>query len=129
MRRAANDEPTRMAQRTIEGWVQLPTEEPGTSQGDAVVELRDASVLDAPSRVIASVQLTDVRLAAGQRLPFHLQAPDAPAASALLLRVQLQGKPNGAAGTGPLFLTTQAFPVEPSGDVRELVVAVEKVSG
>lgn len=118
-----------MAQRTIEGWVQLPAEEPGTPQGDAVVELRDASVLDAPSRVVASVQLTGVRLAAGQRLPFHFQAPEAPAASALQLRVQLQGKAHGAAGPGPLFLTTQAYPVEPAGDVRELVVTVEKVSG
>lgn len=118
-----------MTQRTIEGWVQLPPEDPGTRQGHLLVELRDVSMLDAPSRVVASVSLPQAELGAGQRVPFRLQVPTASAATALNLRVQLQGQAAAAAGTGPLFLTTQAVPVPPLGDVQGLAVPVEKVSG
>lgn len=116
-----------MTQRTIEGWVQLPPEDPGTPQGDLVVELRDVSTLDAPSRVVATTRISQAPLGAGQRLPFRLQAPATSDTTVLSLRVQLQGQPGAAAG--PLFLTTQSVAVAPSGDVRGLVVPVEKVSG
>lgn len=120
----------RMTQRTIEGWVQLPPEDPGTHQGQLLVELRDVSMLDAPSRVVASASFHHAGLSAGQRLPFRLDVPaTASAATVLNLRVQLQGQAAAVTGAGPLFLTTQAVPVPPLGDVQGLAVPVEKVSG
>lgn len=116
-----------MTQRTIEGWVQLPPEDPGTPRGELLVELRDVSALDAPSRVLATARISQTPLGAGQRLAFRLQAPSTPDATVLNLRVQLQGQAGAAAG--PLFLTTQSVAVASSGDVRGLVVPVEKVSG
>lgn len=115
-----------MTQRTIEGWVQLPAADPGAPRGDLLVELRDVSLLDAPSRVLATARFSETPLGAGHRLPFQLQAPAAGEASVLNLRVQLQGQ--AGAGAGPLFLTTQSVAVPPSGDVLGLVVPVEKVS-
>lgn len=109
-------------QRTIEGFVQLPEGGTGSAEGDALVELRDVSAQDAPSQVIASVRLRKVSLAPGTRLPFQLRAAAASPAAALNLRVQVQA-------AGATYLTTQAYPVQPSGDVHGLVVALEKVSG
>jgi uncharacterized lipoprotein YbaY len=122
------------AQRSIEGLVQLPAGGTNDAWGEMLVELRDVSAQDAPSRVVASVRLPRVRLTPGAQLPFALQAPEGAAATTLNLRVQVKATAGTTASApeasaGAMYLTTQAYRVRPTGDVRGVVVSVEKVAG
>ena len=53
----------------------------------AVVELRDVSVMDQPSRVVTRTALQNLPVGPGGRVPFEIEAMEAPQADALALRV------------------------------------------
>ena len=114
--------------RTVAGEVVLPADAPGATSGTVLIELRDVSVADAPSTVVASTKKQKVKLAPGRRIPFTFKAPEAPGRR-LALRVQIDGGAShtrSRASAPSTYLTTQSITVQPDGDVKGIVVPVQK---
>jgi uncharacterized lipoprotein YbaY len=102
---------------------------PDGPEGEAiriVIEVRDVSLADAPSRVVAQEQLEHVAVHPNDRLAFALEVPESEPSAALSLRVHVDMDGSGRVSRGDL-LTTSSQPVPPVGDARHLVVRVRKV--
>jgi hypothetical protein len=112
--------------RKIVGEIVLPAEVSGAAAESVLIELRDVSVADAPSQVLASKTLRGQRLAAGARIPFSLAAPAA-RGRRLALRVHVVGSRRTRAAGGHDYLSTQAITVPAEGDVHDLVVPVTAI--
>ena len=109
--------------RHLQGEVVFPDDAQPAVAARVVVELRDVSWMDQPSRVLAVTVLQDVAVGPGLRLPFTLDAPSAPPSATLSLRVQVDLR---GAGQGCDYLTTVSQPVAPTGDARDLVVPLAR---
>lgn len=111
--------------RKVSGEIVLPDGAAG--QATAVtIEVRDVSVADAASSVVASKTLRNVKLSPGKRIKFSLQAPEVPGRR-LALRVQIDAarpatRDIGGASSG--YLTTQSIEVSAEGDATSLVAPV-----
>ena len=114
--------------RTIAGEIVLPEDAPAAASGTVLIELRDVSVADAPSSVVASTKKQKVKLEPGRRIPFTLKAPEAPGRR-LALRVQIDegGASRSRAVSSSAYLTTQSITVGDRGDQKSLVVPVQKI--
>jgi putative lipoprotein len=110
--------------RRVQGFLKLPAEVPSGARGRIRVEVRDVSQADAPSTVVASIDLDDVELQPEAQVPFDLQAPEGAAHSALAVRAQADAQTSG--GLRSIYLTTESFSVPTTGDVRGLSVALRK---
>lgn len=113
-----------MAQRNIAGHFFLPSDAVAGETGSARVELRDVSVQDAPSILLASADLANIDIQPGAAIRFMLRAPDVDTTRSLSLRVQLDAATPGSRGSG--YLTTQSWPVAPTGNVDDLAVMLQK---
>ena len=102
--------------RTIQGEILLPSDSPHREARSILIELRDVSVADAPSTVIASTRLTGVACKPGERVPFTLEAPETVKGRMLALRVHVDWDGDGPVSRGDL-LTTESIPVPGTGDV------------
>ena len=91
-----------------------------------IIEVRDVSVADAPSTVLASRRLRRVKLRPGGRIPFALEVPEAAASQSLSMRVHVDVDGDGRVGAGDL-LSTRAYPVAATGPVGALQIAVVKI--
>lgn len=111
--------------RTIAGVIVLPAGNIEATTGTVLIELRDVSLADAPSTVIASTTKSKVALRAGGRIRFSLKAPDAPGRR-LALRVQID-RVAGRRSPGPSYLTTQSIEVQAEGSVTAITVPVQEV--
>ena len=114
--------------RRIQGFVQLPANVMAGTSGEVTVELRDISEQDAPSVLLASVQLPSQALKAAAQLPFEMHAPEADPRRLLSLRVQIAAGPSAGRVRDTVFLSTQNNPVASQGDVLNAQAAVTKVS-
>jgi putative lipoprotein len=90
------------------------------------VELRDVSLADRPSVVIASTDMHGVTITPGATHPFELMAPAVPGNRSLALRVEVTTEHNPSA-TG--YLTTTSIPVAAAGDAGGLEAALTKIAG
>ncbi len=111
--------------RTVSGGVVLPADVAPGAVGSVRVELRDVSQQDAPSLLLAAVDLDAVALAPGARIPFELRAPAAGVGRSLSLRVQVDAR--SQPGVRHAYLSTQSFPVPPAGDVGGLEVGLTRI--
>ena len=111
--------------RTLSGNAVLPPDVVPGAVGSVRVELRDVSQQDAPSLLLASVDLEGVALAPGATIPFELQAPAADAGRSLALRVQVDA--HSQRGGRHVYLSTQSFPVPATGDVSGLEVNLTRI--
>ncbi len=111
--------------RTISGEIVLPAGTVTTTIGSVLIELRDVSLADAPSTVVASTTKSNVALTAGGRISFSLKAPDAPGRR-LALRVQIDPATR-TRSLGPSYLTTQSIDVQAEGHVKGITVPVQQV--
>ena len=102
--------------RTIHGEILLPSDAPHREARSILVELRDVSVADAPSTVVASTRLTGVACKPGGRVPFTLEAPESAKGRMLALRVHVDWDGDGSVSRGDL-LTTESIRVPGAGDV------------
>ena len=112
--------------RRIQGEIAFPA---NASQGDAAlitIELRDVSLQDQSSTVLASTTLRKVRVGPGGRIAFELEAPAVAGHPSLSLRVQVDMQAQQSHASGD-FLTTEAIPVPAVGDVLALVVRVTQL--
>lgn len=108
--------------RKLSGHVKLPPDAPETRAAVVRVELRDVSVADAPSTVVAEKQLKNVRISAGGKIPFNLSVPEVAPNRSLNLRVHVDLDGSGRSVPGDL-LTTQSYPVAPDADKVEVDVS------
>jgi len=112
--------------RTVSGDILLPANAPTTKAGQMVVEVRDVSLADAPSVVIAEQQMADVQVRPHGRIPFRLAVPEVAANRSLSVRVHVSMDGSGRVQSGDL-LTTASYPVANVGDVESLVVRVNSI--
>ncbi len=112
--------------RKVMGFVMLPLDAPETRAGLALIEVRDVSLLDAPSVVVAEERLEDVRLEPGGAVPFSVETPEVAATQSLSLRVHISIDGSGRVQTGDL-LTTRHYPVPTQGAARPMQVLVQVI--
>ncbi|UZJ33133.1 YbaY family lipoprotein [Streptomyces endophytica] len=110
---------------TVRGLVALPADTPVTRAARVLVEVRDVSLADAPSTVVAAQVQTDVPLAPHGRVPFRVDVPDLDPKGAYGLRVHVDVSGSGSLEVGDL-ITTQATVVRPRSD-EELMAPVTTV--
>jgi putative lipoprotein len=91
-----------------------------------IIEVRDVSVADAPSTMIAARRLRRVALRPGRRIPFALEVPEVAASQSLSVRVHVDVDGDGRMGPGDL-LSTRAYPVAATGPLGMLQIAVVKI--
>jgi len=103
-----------------EGHAQLPVD------GLVHVELRDVSLADAPSMVVAATDAEARPVADGVIADLHLDPADVPVGARLSLRVHCDVGGDSRVAPGD-WVTTQSYPVEVSAGDRELVVLVHRV--
>ena len=115
-----------MRTRSVFGEVVLPPDAPRVAARVIHVEVRDVTVADAPSLVVAARDLRDVTLSPGAHVPFSLEVPEADASRSLGLRVHVDIAEAGRVSSGDL-LTTQAIDVPASGEFGPVRVVVRRV--
>jgi putative lipoprotein len=91
-----------------------------------VLEVRDVSLADAPSVLMADSVHESVAVGPGTRLPFHMRLPEAAPSASWALRAQVDVHGAGRS-TGAVYLTTAHWPVAPVGDCELGDVAVQRV--
>jgi uncharacterized lipoprotein YbaY len=112
--------------RNVIGDVVLPANITNTKAGVMIVEVRDVSMMDVPSKVIAEQRLSGVTLEPNGRIHFELQTPDLESNRSLALRVHISMDGSGQVKSGDL-LTTTNYPVPTSGAVPYLEVTTNRI--
>ena len=112
--------------RSVQGELVLPdaVQEPHADR--VLIEVRDVSLADAPSTVVASTVLEDVPLTPQGVIEFELDAPDAEPGHTLALSVHVDIDGSGAIGAGDL-ITTVHVPVPASGPVGDVSVPLTQL--
>ena len=108
--------------RTIKGEVIFPPDAPSTKSGLVKIEVRDVSVADAPSTVVAERQIKNVPLKPNGRIKFEIPVPELPENRTLSLRVHVSPDGSASVKSGDL-LTTAHYPVPSTGTPAPLNVA------
>jgi hypothetical protein len=111
--------------RRIQGELVFPDDATPAVAVRAVVELRDVSVLDQPSRTLAVFHLEGLTVRPGARVAFDFTAPAAPAADALSLRAAARLSSDRRDGQDD-YLTTASHPIAPTGDACGLEVCLSR---
>ncbi|MGA7733331.1 MAG: YbaY family lipoprotein [Chloroflexia bacterium] len=109
--------------RTITGKIILPPNAPGVKAGQVLIEVRDVSMSDAPSKVIAEQTLENVRLKPGGKIKFKIPVPEVEANRTLSLRVHLSVHRGDRVQSGDL-LTTTYIPVPNTGTSGPIEIPV-----
>jgi uncharacterized lipoprotein YbaY len=107
----------------IKGEIILPANAPTTKAKQVLVEVRDVSMADAPSKVVAEQRLENVNLKPGGRIKFKATVPEVEANRTLALRVHISLDGSGQVKSGDL-LTTTYDPVPTTGASATLEVPV-----
>jgi putative lipoprotein len=110
--------------RRVFGEIVLPADVPSVT-ASVLVELRDVSVADVPSTVLAATQMRRV-LRPGGVLAFSLEAPEAERSRSLSLRVHVDVDGDGRVSSGDL-LTTSSYDVPVAGDRGPLEIRVVRI--
>ncbi len=109
--------------RTIKGEIALPDNAPKAVAEMVLIEVRDVSVQDAPSVVIAQQELKKVKIAPNKKIDFKISVPEAEAHRSLSLRVHVSIDGSGNAQSGDL-LTVQNYQVSSVGTQDEMNISV-----
>jgi uncharacterized lipoprotein YbaY len=107
----------------VSGAIVLPKDAPRRRARLVLIQVQDASVQDAPARVLAETQLADIPLEPEGRIAFRLSVPDAAPGRRLLVRVHVDLAGAGRVSSGDL-LTTAAHALPARGPAEGLDVPV-----
>ena len=110
----------------IFGNILLPQNISREKSRQVLIEVRDTSIADAPSTVVAQQSLKNVLLAPGLAIPYSLEVPTEQSQRHLSLRVHVDLDGTGAVTPGDL-LTVQAYPIKQGGGAGPLDVHVVPV--
>jgi putative lipoprotein len=110
--------------RVLTGEVRLPADAPSATAALVLIEVRDTSLADAPSVVVAAKTIRGVTIHPGGTIPFAIDVPNALTGRALSLRVHVNLGGANYVQPGDL-LTTANVPVpEGTGWVAVAVAVV-----
>jgi len=109
--------------RTVSGEIALPNDCPKIRGANALIEVRDVSLVDAPSTVVAHTRLKDVDLKPNGRICFSLPAPEVPDARSLEIRIHISMDKSDSVKQGDL-LTTISHQIPSRGSFKDMVVPV-----
>ena len=109
--------------RTISGEITVPVNCPSATGAAILIEVRDVSLADAPSTVIAHMKLTNINLHPDDRFAFSLAVPEIENTRSLTLRVHISLSDSDRVRPGDL-LTTASYPVPLRGTASGMVVPV-----
>ena len=112
--------------RTVSGEIVLPANAPSKTAKQVLIEVRDVTMADAPSVVIAEQQFANVALKPGGRIAFKLSVPEVASNRSLSVRAHLSIDGSGRAQSGDL-LTTASYPVPNAGTPPPLKVQVNVI--
>jgi uncharacterized lipoprotein YbaY len=93
---------------------------------DVIIEVRDTSVADAPSQLLASRRMSDVHVEPANKIPFSIDAPEESSSRTISLRVHIPVSGTDRVTAGDL-LTTQAHVIPPSGSIDGLRVVLQRI--
>lgn len=112
--------------RRVRGDVVLPPDCERVTAGLVLVEVRDVSLQDAPSVVVAETHMDELPVGPGTRIPFELSVPDAEPGHTLSIRahVSIDGEPAISHGDA---ISTVHLPIPGAGDVDTVEVPVRVV--
>jgi putative lipoprotein len=105
----------------VSGILVMPPDAPRTMAASVLVEVRDVSLADAPSRVAGDQVQTGVPIGPNANVPFRVEVPGVDLRRAYTLRAHVSlggGHERVAPGD---FLTTQAYPVLTRGAPDKLL--------
>jgi uncharacterized lipoprotein YbaY len=109
----------------IKGEIILPENAPETRAKKVFVEVRDVSMADALSTVVAEQRLENVNLKPGGRIKFKATVPEVAANRSLALRVHISLDGSGQVKSGDLLNTTyNEVPTTGASGTLEVPVAV-----
>jgi putative lipoprotein len=109
--------------RTVRGEIILPEKTPAVNAGQVIIEVRDISLADVPSQLIAEKRLDNVALRPHGRINFSIPVPEVEGNRTLTLRVHVSLDGSGRAKSGDL-LTTAIYPLPNTGTPLPLQVSV-----
>src|SRR5215468_10862767 len=109
--------------RTVTGNIVLPANAPTVNADQILIEVRDISLADAPSTVIAHERLDDVALKPNGQVRFKIPVPEVESNRRLSLRVHVNLDGSGRTNSGDL-LTTASHPIPNTGTPAPLEVPV-----
>jgi putative lipoprotein len=112
--------------RTVRGYVVIPPDARPSTAGLMLIEVRDVSLMDAPSTVVGEVRACDVPVEPGARIPFQVPAPDAEPGHSLAVRAHVSVDGTTAVTSGDAVSVTH-IGLPPTGDVEALEVPVRVV--
>jgi putative lipoprotein len=112
--------------RIVSGRILLPEDAPESDAADVLIEVRDVSLADAPSVVVAQERLDRVPIGPGEVIEFSLQVPEVDPRRRLSLRVHVDVDGSGRVSTGDL-LTTSSNPVPATGTPEPLNILVSAI--
>ena len=112
--------------RILQGSIELPADIPTVVYSRIRVEVRDVSVADAPSVVVAATELRDVTVGPGTMLAFELPVPEQDRSRSLSVRIHVSRDGSPLTQQGDL-VSTASYPVSPVGSVAALRIPVRVV--
>lgn len=112
--------------RQLTGDILLPVNAPSRTAAFVLIEVRDVSVADAPSVVVAQHRLLASELQPGGHIPFGLQVPEVAPGRSLALRVHISLEGIRQPQPGDL-LSTSRYELPATGPLRSLSVGVEVI--
>ena len=109
--------------RTVSGEIVLPANTPAVTAKLVLIEIRDVTLADAPSVVIAEQRLQNISLKPGGHIAFKLSVAEVALNRMLSVRAHVSLDGSGRTQSGDL-LTTASFPVPNAGTPAPLEVRV-----
>jgi hypothetical protein len=107
--------------RSVRGEILLPADAPAVDAGLVLVEIRDISLMDAPSVVVADWRQDRVPILSGARIPFELDVPERAPGSSLSARAHVSLDGSGVVRKGDLISAT-IVPVPATGETGPIDV-------
>lgn len=109
--------------RTIEGKIVLPIDIPTTQKGYVLIEVRDTSLADSPSTLVAEQRLENVELRPASYINFKIPVVEVESNRSLSLQVHINFDGDSRIKAGDL-LTTTNIPVPNTGTPVPIEVPV-----
>jgi putative lipoprotein len=108
----------------VTGNIILPSNCPEVTAKKIVIEARDTSVADAPSKLISEQQIKNIKLKPGSKIKFQLDVPAEKSSRTYSIRVHIDINGNGRVENGDL-LTTAIHPImQPEVETMNIPVVV-----
>lgn len=112
--------------RMLRGQIDLPPNTPRRRAALAVIEVRDISLADAPSQLVAQKRLRDLELEPAATIPFEMEVPEVTPLQALCINIHISMSGEARAQAGDL-LTTMIHPIPGVGPLSHQRVAVKLI--